>query len=228
MTAAPRRLPVLGPIETRELARFDRTESSRLALGVLYAKLGFVRFVRALVAFVFRDVFADPSKVLGKPVSRDDELTRIQLRPVLLLDDVLTRDLRMSREQTLSVLHAVMAASGARFLETFMPTFERAEWANAGAGEREAFAGGLVSRLFNARVSSFRTDAEGLAFEVAECRFVSALRTLDRMHLGPLFCAVDAAYVERPGSNLVLERSGTLAMGAERCDFRFTMKTGDE
>jgi hypothetical protein len=228
MTAAPRRLPVLGPIEPRDLARFDRTESSRLALGVLYAKLGLWRFVRALVAFVLRGVFADPSKVLGKPASRDDELTRIQLRPVLLLDDVLTRNLALPREQVLGILRSVVAASGARFLEVFMPTFERAEWQGATDAARESFAGGLVSRLFNARVSSFRTDAEGLAFDVAECRFVAALRALDRMHLGPLFCAVDAAYVDRPGSNLLLERSGTLATGATRCDFRFTMKTGDE
>ncbi len=223
-TAPRRSLPVLAPITPAALAAFDATQSAPLALSVLRHELGTVGVARAVLHLARRAVLADPLRALARPRDRDDALTRQQLRPVLLLDDVLRLDLGLDEHRSHALLGVVVRTSGARFLAQFQPALAVDDWAAATPAERARFAKALVSRLFNARVARVEALPDALAFDVAACRFVDLLGALDRARLAPLFCEVDRAFVDRDGSPLALHRAGTLAEGAARCDFRFTLR----
>ena len=151
-------------------------------------------------------------------------MTRRQLRSVLLLHDGLIAAAGLAREDARAVLRAVMLASGARFVAHFQPALTPQGWAAAAADQRSRYASDLVARLFNASVDQVRAEAASLAFDVVACRFVSLLRELDRLEFAPLFCEVDDAFAAMPGSYLKLDRTGTIATGALRCDFRLRFR----
>lgn len=63
-------------------------------------------------------------------------------------------------------------------------------------------------------------DGGVLSFDVKACALVRYLRERGAPELGPLFCRIDdimAGFID----GVALERSGTIAQGAERCDFRY-------
>ena len=219
-----RRLPVLHAIEKSQFIRFEIATSTPASIAQIRAKLGTIKTIRVLFAFVWRSIFRDPLRTLPAPSTHDDWLTHRQLRPLLLLEDALTLSVGYTREEAFPTLREIVLASGTLFLSALMPTLEAADWIAADNSERDEFARGLVSRIFNARVSRVATSADSLAFDVASCRFADALRALHREHLGSLFCEVDAAYVSRKDSNLTLERSGTILRGASECDFKWRIR----
>lgn len=222
--AARRALPLLAPITPAALARFDVSESAPAALAVLRRALGLGATVRVVAHLARRGIFADPLRALGPPEGLDEALTRQQLRAVLLLDDALRVDLGLETERARALLREVVLASGALFLARFQPSIAPEDWTGATPAERETFARRLVSRLFNARVDRVEAWSDALIFDVGACRFVKILSALGRPELAPLFCEVDSAFVSRTGSRLTLERASTLAHGAPRCDFRFSMR----
>lgn len=222
--AARHRLPVLTPIGKAQMLRFELAESTPVSLAKLRERLGAWRALRVIASLVWRSIFRDPTRQLPAPKTADEWLTFRQLRPVILLEDSMVRGLGLTREEAFPILRDVILASGTRFLAAFMPAIASTDWRASSQAERDSFAGGLISRLFNARISRVETSDDALVFDVGQCRFADAVRILDRKHLGPLFCEVDAAFVEREGSTLTLERHGTIAKGAALCDFRWQMK----
>ncbi len=217
-------LPTLPPVTRLALARFDLTESTPVTVGLLRRELGLGPTLRLLLHVVRRAIFADPLRSLGPPDGLDDTLTRQQLRPVLLLDAALRDDLGLEPHRARALMRAVVLASGARFLARFQPAVTAEDWLAASEHERHDFSSNLVSRLFNARVDRFEGLPDALIFDVGACRFAELLAALGRPDLGPIFCEVDNAFVARDGSRLTLERSGTIAQGAARCDFRISMR----
>ena len=220
-------LPVLGPIVPRELARFDAVVTGPLGLRVLRDELGILGAMRVVAAIAKRAMFRDPMRAL--PPVRDvrDQLTRQQLRPVLLLDAVLRDDLKLDDARASAVLRKVVLTSGAAFLAHFMPSLTFAEWSTADAPTRERFVIGLLSRFFNAEIHRWNTEPAALHFDVARCRFVELLALLGRSELGHLFCAVDERFASNPAAGIDLTRSGTLATGAALCDFRIRLRAID-
>lgn len=216
-----RTLPVLAPLRPFTLAWFDATTTSRIARRVLRDELGPERAGSVVRSVLRRALTADPTRSLPRPRDRDERLTRMQLRSVLLLDDAVRHDLGLPAERAREVVRAVVRASGTAFLLRFFAGFPAENWVEASDDERASFASGLASRIFNAETADLRTDAESLAFDVVRCRFVADLETLGRTDLAPLFCEVDAALVEREDVPFALDRPSTLAAGGERCRFRF-------
>ncbi|MEC7362790.1 MAG: L-2-amino-thiazoline-4-carboxylic acid hydrolase, partial [Actinomycetota bacterium] len=58
-------------------------------------------------------------------------------------------------------------------------------------------------------------------FDFGQCRFVQLTPPLGRAHHATMFGAADSDFFAREGAPVRLERTGTLATGAPRCDFRF-------
>ena len=79
----------------------------------------------------------------------------------------------------------------------------------------------LRDPLEGVSASGQRPEAQELGFDVGACRFVELCEELGRAHLARMFCAADSIFFERGESPVRLERQGTLARGASRCDFRF-------
>lgn len=225
MTAKGKSLPVLPPLPAltpATLLRFDLSRGVTSALRTLSRELGRRRTARLVWAMVVRSQTADPVTALPPSHGARAAMTRSQLRSVLLLFDALKLDLGLDDAYARSVLRAVMHDSGARFVTHFQPSIRARVWKEQPANERSSYASNLVGRLFNAEVADVAADAESISFDVTRCAFVDALRMLGREDVAPFFCEVDEAFAKRDGSELDLERKGTIARGASRCDFRFT------
>jgi hypothetical protein len=209
---------------------FEWTRGNRAALSVLRRHLGWGGLLRLLPRFLWRQLTTDPFASLpkGKPLSRRERLTRRQLRPVLILDDLLATWPGLEAGQPLSILEEVVSRSGAQFLAWSLPVMQPATWRAMSAGQRRGLVEGLLDRFFNMEAGVVEDAAADLAFDVSGCLFASLTTELGRPHLAPLFCAADSVYFEDPSVPVALRREDTIARGGDCCSFRLSFKPGAE
>jgi len=69
-------------------------------------------------------------------------------------------------------------------------------------------------------------SASRVAFDMTRCFDLDMLRQLDAEAIAPAYCAVDDVLYADLCPELCWARSGTLATGAPRCDFRFEYHPG--
>ena len=67
-------------------------------------------------------------------------------------------------------------------------------------------------------------DRRTRAIDITSCAICQMFAPYDAMALVPYMCALDDAVSDRYGQGL--RRTGTIALGAARCDFRFTGRDG--
>ena len=216
------RLAPLGPLSRRTLARFELTAGLPAAASILHRHLGLWRAARVLLALAARR-HVDP--LAGVPrtdwPALQEDLTRWQLRTVVHVDDVARDVLGLGDDARMALLADLVSEIGARFVEANIPVPDARTWELTSEPDRARFVAGLGARLVNARVANVAVSDRTLSLDVTACRFVELCRAAGRPHLAPLFCEADSKYFDSDRSVLVLRRSGTLARGAERCDFRF-------
>lgn len=222
-------LPEVRPPSLAELKRFDLRHGLLTALGVLRAELGLLTAMGAVLHQLRR--------TLGRDVLRDldpkhwpaaqEPLVRHQLRAAVLLDDVLKHDLGWPEQRRLPVLKRVIAKTGARFIGSNVPFADIQGWEQAPQARRLAFGEALTQRFFNAQVTDLAAGPRHFSFDVVRCRFVELCAALGRPYLAPLFCEADSEFFATTDSPIQLRRSGTLAQGASRCDFRFRYRSPD-
>ncbi|HBP23039.1 MAG TPA: hypothetical protein DEA08_35355, partial [Planctomycetes bacterium] len=150
---------------------------------------------------------------------RREELTRAQLRPVLLLDAALAARGHDSAAR-LELLRAVVGESGAAFLGHELRGWTRARFQALDPAGREGVLRDLLARFFNMHAHPVADEAHDLGFDVGACLFAQLTQRLGRPELATLFCAADEVFFARPESPLRLERTETLAEGHSRCAFR--------
>ena len=191
---------------------------------VLSRHLGRLRAARALLLLALRSR-RDPLRDLPRLWDDEqEELSRQQLAPVFHVDDIARDVLGLDDDARMALLADMVGDTGARFVAQNVPSIPPGEWSAATDDERERFAHGLGRRLFNAKLDIQRVHADGLDIDVTACRFVELCRAAGREYLAPLFCEADSRHFDRPESTITLQREGTLARGAPRCDFRFRLR----
>lgn len=220
-------LPSYDPTRRSELILFDLSAGVPAALGVLRRHLGPVKLLRVLArysALSLRDPLAElPTE--GWPAERE-VLVRHQLRAAVLLDEALIQALDLDEARRCELLLEVISETGARFIQKILPLPEVSDWHEASHEERERFLGEATGRFFNSEIDEVYIDDDELGFDVCDCRFVTLTEALGRPYLAAMFCAADSVFFERPEAPVRLERTGTLATGASRCDFRFSYRDG--
>lgn len=209
----------------RQLWWFDLTRGRWAALKVLRRRLG-TRAVLALAARLARlELGPDPLAALGPARDPRDELTRAQLRPVLLLDAALAARGHAAPER-LELLRAVVGESGAAFLGHELRGWTRERFEALDRAGREEVLGGVLARFFNMHARPVHEAGHDLGFDVSACLFAELTRRLGRPELAALFCAADEVFFARPESPLRLTREETLARGDARCAFRLDFAGG--
>lgn len=216
-------LPPVPPPRAADHVWFEVSGGHAAAVRVLARELGAGRAVRAIAGMARRQIFADPFRDLPKADGVGDWLTRRQLGPVLLLDDALQEDLGLDAAAAAAVLGTLVSEVGATLLRRRFPALDAARWAAADPADRERLARAVFARLGNVAQADVTTTAESMAIDIRACRFVALCAAVGRPHLAPLFCAADDAFFDRPEAPARLVRTGTLATGADRCDFRFSL-----
>lgn len=205
-----------------ELMWFDLTQGTPLAVRELFAALGAWKGTVALLHFARRNLTSRPFAALSSgPLSPGEHFTRHQLRPVLLLDEVLRQDLALPDEQVQALLGRIVSHSGARFIATQLRLPDADTMAAMSPGERRSVAERILSRFLNAEAEVAEVEGFDAAFNVSACHFAAMTRELGRPELAPLFCRADSVYFSRDDAPLRLTRDTTLANGGDHCAFRF-------
>lgn len=203
---------------------FDLTTGLPTAMGSLRQQLGTGRFLRLLAAYGWRSVSYRRPKALDI-IGPGARFTWGQLRPVLILDQVLHRDLGLSTGERLRILGEVVAVTGAAFIASQVGV-GAAQWRKLEQGARQNLAKTILARFGNARAQLTHIAADELAFRVDRCHFVELTRQAGRPELASLFCAADARLF---GANaeVQLQRTTTMAEGGDCCPFRFSLLPED-
>ena len=210
-------LPLLG---WRHLLWFDLRHGLPIAMGVLRARLGWARAIRACGALAWRAILTNPLR--GAPDAQfgkaRDRRVRHQVRQAFLLDDVLVRSLGMEAQEALPIIRELVGVVGARYIALNAP-FRAEEWRAATPDERRRYTRSALTRFANAEYEFGEVRADGLNFDVTYCRIAELAHALGRGHLAPLFCWADAVYFDGLDGRPTLERPTTLADGHDRCRF---------
>jgi len=211
-----------------KLHYFDLTRGLPTAVRVLHRAVGLSRLLKVLVAFVVRKTFRDPFRALPRQgrLSPAERFSRHQLRPVVVLYDVLQDKLDWSQEDALTVVGEVVAQTGAKFIASNFSTPTAAMWNGYERAEKKAFAERITHQFLNAETSIIESAGYELSFDVTRCHFAQLCRELDRPELARLFCRADSVYFDRPDVPIQLTRLHTIADGSPRCEFRFSFKDG--
>lgn len=205
---------------------FDVCKGAPEVVRVLWRSLNFWQFIRVFLVFGWRSLASNPYKVLGPPsgLSRREQLTRRQLRHVLILDEILRDTLGLSNEETVEILSVVVGHIGARFLGWNLPSFKRKDWESMAPQKRFHRVERVLDRFFNMEAGVLEGSDSELAFDVTGCLFLSLTQRLGKSYLAPLFCLADSVYFDDEQVPVSLKRTSTLAHGGECCDFRLKFK----
>jgi hypothetical protein len=99
--------------------------------------------------------------------------------------------------------------------------------AQIGSDSLPAFARGLGAWSADGALETevVELDDESFAFDVTRCRYAEMYRSLGLEELGAtLSCNRDGALIEGFNPNVEFARTRTIMGGADRCDFRFTLR----
>lgn len=216
----------LARLSARDLARFERSYGIPAAFRILRRHLGLWRAARMMIAFVAR---RSDDPLAGVPATDwpmdQEQLCRIQLRPVFHLDDIAREVLRMEESAREALLRDIIVELGAVFVERMLPVPDPGAWRRMNAGDRDELLRSLGARMFNARLGAVRATERDLSLDVVACRFVELCHAAGREHLARHFCDADSRHFDSAESLVELRRSGTLARGAALCDFRFRYRS---
>lgn len=141
--------------------------------------------------------------------------------PILAVYRVLLDDFKMDKDAAVSLLEAIMLATTRPRVESFagrallnvgfrLPMLRDIALKQAyAADEPEGF-----------RFEEVRDPGAVFAFDVRECALVKYARAQGAPEIVPVLCRLDDLMAAQL-RGLRLVRKGTIAMGAERCDFRY-------
>ena len=204
-----------------ELIWFDLTQGLPTSFGTLYRELGTFGFVRLLLGFAVQSIISDPFKDLPKPKTPAEVFSYHQLKPALVLDDVLKHRMKVPNERRIEILRAVISEAGAKFIAFNVRIPSPQEWTNMNQEQRDSFTQETMSRFLNAEADAVSTPEDVFGFNVSHCHFASLAHSLNREYLAPLFCQADSLYFSQPQVLVQLNRENTIAQGHQNCTFRF-------
>lgn len=150
--------------------------------------------------------------------------------PLLALYRALRSDLAMDQESALSVLRDMLEATYGRQFTSFsgrtlinlslLPIIRVGPIRDLGIRKLTA-----ANEPLGFRFEQAQDDSALLAFDVRDCALVRYAKAHNASELVPLICELDEVMAESL-IGVTLKRTGTIGLGAERCDFRY-VKSSD-
>jgi hypothetical protein len=159
----------------------------------------------------------------GLPAATDtrERASRAQALPAILLyRELLTR---VDPERALAVTTEVITRGAVQHLHKTLGDLDPEAFAALGDAERRARVEGWMDRFFTATAHVDRVDDEGVAFTVTACALARLSRAAGHPELAPAFCRGDAEFFRTRNPPVALERSQSIAEGADSCPFRLTL-----
>ncbi len=202
-------------------ARAVRRSSARtapLVLRLLRERLGWVGAAKVLASLGVARARGEPFGRLGPPASERERLTRVQAADLVLLHRALVA--RLGAPAALDACRAIAAEGARHFFDDMLADVSVPATPEAAA----ALVTELAARFFNTETVVAAQPA-GVAMTVTRCLFVDLLAQVDAAVLVPLFCATDHAAFDGEARPIRLQRTRTLAIDGQPCDFVFSAAT---
>ncbi|MFC1706584.1 L-2-amino-thiazoline-4-carboxylic acid hydrolase [Planctomycetota bacterium] len=190
-----------------------------VAVRILLAHVGGPGLLGLFLALLARQCRGEPWSKLTPPASETERECRDQIGQAILLYDAL-RD-RVERELALKITGEIVREAAVLHLRSLLPPIRRARYQAMSRAKRTAMLNGMVARFPNATVTDLVVRDDVFSYRVTRCELVALARRLGRAELAPLFCSGDSLYFERYLKEVDFQRPGTIALGAESCDFCF-------
>ena len=187
-----------------------------VSLRILKRDLGLYRALRVGVA---AERGKDPFAAAGPAGSEEERLSRGQIAPALRLYKALIK--MVGGSEALRITGAVVHDAAVIFLEHTVGHPDPETWAAMDDVERQTMVETVQNRFFNATVDIEEVTLTGFVMRVRSCHFVRLCAEAGCPEVAPLFCAGDLAFFNR--GPMKLERAGTLAEGAQDCEFCFRL-----
>ena len=195
---------------------------TRAALITLTQELGLLSTLSIGLKMLIKTLREDPMHVLDPTTEAQEQKSREQLRPAVLLYRLL---LRMTpRDEALRVTALVVQSSGRAFLKSVLGDLDLKTLIDS--EEREVLLRKRLQQIPNATFS-LRFEGDSLHFTVSACRFVGLCHALGHPELAALFCSVDDAFFGHDLQGVTLHRETTIAQGGHHCPFVFTLHKED-
>ncbi len=162
----------------------------------------------------------DPFEPLGPPQDERERLSRAQIGPAVSLYRALSE--RLSQDEALRITGRVVHDAAVLFLAHTVGGIDPSDWRKRDDAARRELVEGIQRSFFNAEAGVEDVGPRGFVMRVRSCHFVTLCAAAGHPELAPTFCAGDLAFFNR--APLKLERPGTLAEGADACEFRFRLE----
>lgn len=193
--------------------------SSLAALQTLRRELGMKTTISVTWELLQRLRKGDPWSELEAPSSNRDTESRTQIGPAIVLYDVLNE--RFDTERAEEITKKVIQKGAVLFLKSVLPPIDKKHYQTLSLDEREEGLSALVDKFPNVTLGDLEATPDRFRFEVKKCAFVELTQSIGCPELAPLFCSGDAIYFEQYMSDIIFERSATLAKDNKPCDFCF-------
>lgn len=189
------------------------------AIDVLRNELGPLKTIEVIMSIASDTAAGEPWKELPPPSTDEEALSRRQLQGAVLLERNLRKvvDDEKAREMTAEVVHR----SSIDFLSLTIPKLKKARFLAKDEDAKNKYLEKIKNKFFNAESDMEPIEDRELRMTVRRCLFVELLEAIGEKDMAGMFCAGDLSYFQENQREVRLERTMTIAGGAECCDFRF-------
>ena len=199
---------------------------TRAALKSLIKQVGIFRSLLLIVGLILDQVKGRPFHLLPKAIDHQDQESRKQIGPAILVYQRLRH--RYDQNRALDITRQVVIASGRTFLSTVLQSLDIDHLINLPPEARESYLRPLLDPIPNAVYTLEFSEDHRVYFTVNSCRFAQLCTQLNVPELAPLFCEVDDYFFRYDLPQVDLERSTTIAHGGEHCPFILSLNETKE
>lgn len=196
--------------------------SALVAFEELSRAFGPLKALKLLGEVGQRNARGLPFKHLPPPVEQREADSRAELQPAVNLYHTLLA--HTDAEQAFAVARRVILNSSLVHLRSIYPDFTGNDFTRFAQGGDGAVEARLGADFAFAETRVLEMSKERASFDVVKCWIPQVLQQVGAEKLASIFCEVDFIYFPIFEPGVQLERTKTLILGGDVCDFRLTWK----
>lgn len=194
--------------------------SSIVAFEELSRAFGRLKALQLLGEVGKRNAQGLPFKHLPPPGDEREAETRAELVPAVNLYQVLLA--HTNPDEAFLVARRVILNSSLLHLRSIYPDFVGGDFSRLTTGGSSGAEARLGADFAFADTRVLEMSEKKASFDVVHCRIPDTLRLVGAEKLAAIFCEVDFIYFPIFEPKVKLERTKTLILGGDVCDFRLT------
>jgi len=190
--------------------------------GILRRRLGTPKALRLTGGMLLDLLIRNPWRGMEKPKNRKETISRRVLTPLVHL----YRRLRQETDsrESLALMEGIILKTTILFMRKKIPVIRPGTIKQMSPSGRRGYLVNIARRFFNAEMENIEVSETFFKYDINRCYFARWLPRCGHPELAPFFCRGDFEYFSRIQPHIRLERTHTLAIDQQNCDFKFTLR----